>query len=292
MIHAACAGGITFFDTSDLYSQGESERLLGEALADRRHEVFIATKVGYVLPAQRKLAARLKPVLRPVLRALGVKRGSLSARVAGQLRQDFSPAYVIGAVDASLKRLRTDYLDLYQLHSPPHALLETGAFLEPLERLRRQGKIRQIGISCETVDDAAACLRHPAVSAVQLRLSLLDQGAIADVVPRAAHGGTAVIARECYAGGLLARSPDEATGSVEDGKSNDVGRRMRVYVDAAERSGRTLAESALHFVLGVAGVSVVLLGVRNEEQLRANLRSLEQAALSQAEFAKLRAAAA
>src|SRR4051812_18267662 len=72
LLSAALDAGITFFDTSNIYSQGESEQLIGRAFRHRRDDVVIATKAGYVLPSQRRMIARIKPFVRPVIRALGL----------------------------------------------------------------------------------------------------------------------------------------------------------------------------------------------------------------------------
>ena len=114
----ALDSGITFYDSSDMYAQGESESLIGTAFRGRREQVILATKGGYCLPARRSMIRRIKPLVRPLVQALGLKRTSLPAGMSGALSQDFSPHYLTRAVEASLGRLRTDYLDLYQLHSP------------------------------------------------------------------------------------------------------------------------------------------------------------------------------
>lgn len=284
--------GITFYDTSDMYTQGESEAMLGKAFARRRSDVVLASKVGYCLPARRKLISRVKPLLRPVIQRLGITRAHLPSGAGGALSQDFSPGYIIQAVERSLRRLRTDYLDLYQLHSPPPAVLESGDFLAPLEKLKRDGKIRYFGVSCETTADALICLRYPAISSLQLRLSLLDQSALSDVIPRARAQGVALIARECYAGGLLAKSPDAL--DLEAIIPNEVERAAKrddilSYARLAEQAGRPLAELAFQFVLGTEGISVALAGIRTQAQLAGNLRHLAAPALTGAQRQAIRA---
>src|ERR1700730_3959974 len=117
VLRKALDSGITFYDTADMYAQGESEALIGKAFRDRRDQVVLATKGGYCLPTQRKLMARIKPLVRPIVRLLGLKRTKLPSGVFGTLSQDFSPSHLTQALEASLKRLHTDYIDLYQLHS-------------------------------------------------------------------------------------------------------------------------------------------------------------------------------
>jgi aryl-alcohol dehydrogenase-like predicted oxidoreductase len=157
----ALESGITFYDTADMYAQGESESLIGTAFRGRREQVILATKGGYCLPAQRNLMKRIKPLVRPIVQALGLKRTKLPSSVSGALSQDFSPSYLTKALEASLKRLQTDYIDLYQLHSPRAPFLQSGAFgeaLETLERLKGQGKLRFYGVATEVPEDAPFCL--------------------------------------------------------------------------------------------------------------------------------------
>lgn len=290
-LRQALDAGITLYDTSDMYCQGESEELVGRAFRGRREQVVIASKVGYCLPARRKLVAKVKPLLKPVIRRLGISRRALPSGASGALTQDFTPAYIARAIEGSLRRLRTDYLDLYQLHSPPPDLLESGDFLAPLEKLQREGKIRYFGVSCETTADVLTCLRYPGISSLQLRLSLLDQSALDTAVPRAREQGVALIARECFAGGLLAKPTD--TLGLEALIPDETEREAKwseilSYASLAGQLDRTLPELALQFVRSVEGVTVTLLGMRTEAQLAANLRLLAAPALAPTDLIALR----
>jgi aryl-alcohol dehydrogenase-like predicted oxidoreductase len=279
-LHAAFDRGITFFDTADMYCQGESEQLLGEAFRHKRDRVIIASKAGYCLPAQRKIASKVKPLLKPLIQRIGLKRQYLPSNIRGSLSQDFSAGYLLKAVEQSLRRLKTDYLDLYQLHSPPTAILERGEFLEPLERLKGQGKIRYYGISCETTEDALICLRYPGISALQIRLSLLDQSALQKAVPDARDKGVALIARECFAGGLLAKPADAVNLQeiIPDEAEREKKRQeIMEHHGIAERKGQSLTQMALEFVHGTSGISVTLLGMRTMEHLEANMHLIESA---------------
>jgi aryl-alcohol dehydrogenase-like predicted oxidoreductase len=205
--------------------------------------------------------------------------------------QDFSATYLLSAVDQSLKRLGTDYLDLFQLHSPPPSVLESGEFITPLEKLKSQGKIRFYGVSCETTADALICLQYPGISALQVRLSLLDQGVLDEVLPRARERGVAIIARECYAGGLLARPVKEL--SLEEVIPDVVMReKKRQELVDCERTalsdGRSLPELALQFVLGLDGISTALLGMRSSAHLDTNMGYLAAPRLSQQVIRSLR----
>jgi aryl-alcohol dehydrogenase-like predicted oxidoreductase len=273
LLAAAFDAGINFFDTSDIYSQGESERVIGRAFRGRRDRVVIASKAGYILPSQRRLIARVKPVVRPVIRLLGLSRRHVPAALAGSLAQDFSPTHLRRAVEGSLRRLGTDHIDLYQLHSPSTAAIEAGDWVEALERLKEQGKIRYYGISCDSLDAAMSALKYPGVSALQVALNMLEREALA-ALPQARAQGVGVIARECLANGLL----------VKDAATIDIRRYVRSDEEAAakaeqlsrhrqEAAGRgcSLTQLALQFVNQLDGVAVSLLGVSSLEQLNALL---------------------
>jgi aryl-alcohol dehydrogenase-like predicted oxidoreductase len=279
LLSAAREAGINFFDTADMYSQGESETILGRALRGARARVVLASKAGYCLPARRRLAARLKPMLRPVIRLLKIRRDRLPAGVRGALAQDFSPAYLRQAVEGSLRRLRTDYLDLFQLHSPPAEVVERGEWEPALESLKRAGKIRYYGVSCDTMEAGLASLRYPGVSSVQFPFNLLEQRAAGELLPQLRRAGVAGIARECLANGLLAK-PAEAIDLATYCHSPDEQRlraeQLAEYRGRAAREGASLTRIALEYVSGAEGVSVSLLGARSIDQLRGLLRQLPE----------------
>jgi len=274
LLSAALDAGINFFDTADMYSQGESERLLGRAVKGRRDQVVIASKAGYVLPTQRRILARFKPLVRPVIRLLGLRRHHLPGAVQGSPAQDFSRVHLRRAVEGSLRRLGTDRLDLFQLHSPPTAVVERGEWVDTLDTLAREGKIRYYGISCDSVETALAALGHPSVSSIQVVINLLERGAVDAVLPRARAQGVAVIARECLANGLLAKDASEIDlGSYCQSPAETARKaaQLESYRQVAVQSGSTLAQLALQFVSRVEGVSVSLVGVSKRPQLDALL---------------------
>jgi len=274
LLRAAMDGGINFFDTADMYSQGESEQLLGRALAGVRDRIVIATKGGYVLPVRRRALARLKPLLRPLIRLAGLRRESIPAAVRGAPTQDFSPRYLRRAVEGSLRRLRTDRIDLFQLHSPPGETIERGEWLPVLEELKREGKILHFGVACDTAADGLLALRHP-ISFVQVTINLLDRSAVDLLLPKAREQGVAVIARECLANGLLVKEPAEVDLKNYCRSPEEVERRagqLAAVRQLAAKSGCSVPQLALRFVHGLEGVSVALIGVRTPAQLDGLLR--------------------
>ena len=276
LLAAAKDRGINFFDTADMYSQGESEALIGRTFRRKRDRIVIATKVGYCLPAQRKLIARIKPIVRPIIRLLKIRRDQLPQGVRGEVGQDFSPGYIKKAVEGNLKRLKTDYLDILQLHAPPAEVIARGEWLSALEDLKRSGKIRYYGISCDTMDAARAVLEYSGVSSLQVVVSLLEQDAVTDILPRAQTSGIGVIARECLANGLLVKNEGEVDLKAYVQTPEQEARRkeqLARYRAEARSKSVPLSRLALDFVSHLPGVSVTLIGVRNLEQLDSLLRA-------------------
>jgi aryl-alcohol dehydrogenase-like predicted oxidoreductase len=284
LLRQAAESGLTFFDTADMYAQGESERLVGEAFQRDRQRIVIATKFGYVLPTQKRLGARIKPLLKPFVVHLGLTARHIPSTMRGTVaHQDFSPAYISAAIEASLTRLRTDYIDIYQLHSPPREVLRRAEFVEPLERFRQQGKIRYWGVACERADDVEECLPFADLASVQIGFSALEQAALDSAIPEAAGRGIGIISRQVYASGLLTRPLD--TFEVEQIDTDPVvAHRKRTqiaqFASIADDGHRTPAELALKFALAQPDVSVVLLGISRHTHLDSGLAALSAPDLS------------
>jgi aryl-alcohol dehydrogenase-like predicted oxidoreductase len=287
VLRKALDAGINFYDTADMYSQGESESLIGTAFRGRREQVIIATKGGYCLPARRNLIKRIKPLVRPIIRALGIRRAALPAGISGRLSQDFSPAYLTRALDASLRRLQTDYVDLYQLHSPGVPFLQSEALgdaLLTLEKLKTQGKLRFYGIATEVPEEAPFCLSAPGISSVQLGFGLLDLVALEQGTIEAARArGLAIIARGCFGGGLLKDDLDASQLEAMTPKSP----RILALREIARSMDRPLLDLAFQFCRSTPGVSVTLLGMRLERHLRDNLVHVKGDALDATAYAAL-----
>lgn len=257
----ALDSGVNFFDTADMYGQGRSEELLGEALRGRRSGTIVATKAGYVLSRFGTFAAALKPYVRPFVRALPSMNKSVAKVRSSAVAQDFSNQYLTTAIDCSLRRLRTDYIDLFQLHNPPASALESGEFCEAVEKAKAAGKIRWCGVSCRRPEDAELCFRYTGIAAVQIEINVLNLAAASTVVSNADAQHVAVIAREPLASGALLSSvaDDRTTASC-----------------SVSRNGT--AETALQTVLRIGGVSVVIVGMSSRAHLRENLKALRAAA--------------
>jgi aryl-alcohol dehydrogenase-like predicted oxidoreductase len=262
VVDAAMDAGITMLDTSDTYGDGgASEELLGEVLAGRREQVVLATKFGH--------------------QGYDMGYGPAAGAKGGR-------AYIRRAVEASLRRLRTDYIDLYQLHTPD-PVTPVAETLAALTELVTEGKVRYLGNSNFTgwqIADAAHVARAagtaPFVSA-QNHWSLLEREVEAEVLPAARHFGLGVLPYFPLANGLL-------TGKVRRGQAPPAGSRLASrpgYVTddkldrvealiawAAER-GRTVLEVAVGALAARDGCACVIAGATTPEQVKANAAAAE-----------------
>jgi aryl-alcohol dehydrogenase-like predicted oxidoreductase len=242
--------GVNFFDTADIYGNGRSESLLGIVLSRRREEVVIATKVGNVRTS------------------------------SGEHRKDFSKQHIFYAIDGSLKRLRTDYVDVYQIHNPTLADLRRGEIQEAMEMLQDWGKIRVWGVSVSLPEEAIEIIRNGWGYTIQVLFNILNQQPSEMLFPLAAEHGYGIIGRVPLASGLL-------TGKFRVDSSfggNDVRQNFltpRRLVEALQRvdevkgivggTARNLTEAALRFVLSYPQVSTTIPGARNEHQVEINV---------------------
>jgi aryl-alcohol dehydrogenase-like predicted oxidoreductase len=251
VVDAALDSGILLFDTADVYGGTQSEEFLGRALGARRARVAVATKFGIPL--------------------------NNSGRAIG--KDD-----VRRALEDSLRRLRTDYIDLYQLHRPLRHQ-PVGETLGVLDELVRAGKVREIGCSFFSAAELREAGRMAAAGArfvsVQNEYSLLHREPEEDVLPECGHAGLAFLAFSPLAGGLL-------TGKYRSGSAAPAGSRLAGDADGrffnarnlalleplsafAAARGRTLLELAVSWLAGREHVASVIVGAMSAEQVRANV---------------------
>jgi aryl-alcohol dehydrogenase-like predicted oxidoreductase len=283
---AALDAGINFYDTADMYAQGESEILIGKAFRNSRAKVFIASKGGYRLPVGKKLIQLIKPLAKPIARALGLKRAPMPLSAAGPIGQDFSPMYLRKAAEASLRRLQSDYIDLYQLHSPSRETLTSAQFqdaLGTLALLKAEGKIRHYGIALDLADDARHCLDFEGLASLQMPFGLLDMEASEGVFESVSKRGLGIIARACFGGGGLKASLTEAELRATEPKWERV---LKIRM-IAEKFGRSPLEAALQFSLREPHIGVNILGMRTPAHVATNLQYYSSRPLSDEELQKL-----
>jgi aryl-alcohol dehydrogenase-like predicted oxidoreductase len=251
VVNGALDAGIDFFDTADIYGEGRSEEFVGRALGGRRREVVVATKFGMKMDERRRGAR---------------------------------PDYLVRAVEDSLRRLNTDYIDLYQLHQPdPETPIADT--LGALDGLVRAGKVREIGcsnFSAPQLRQAAAALpdgRARFVS-VQNHYSLFHREPEAEVLPECVRLGMAFIPYFPLENGLLTGkylpgNPPPAGTRAEAGFGPKVFSEENLrWVDHlrqyAERNSHTMVELAISWLAAQPAVASVIAGARTPEHARAN----------------------
>ncbi|HXG12145.1 MAG TPA: aldo/keto reductase [Gemmataceae bacterium] len=253
--------GVTFYDTADLYGHGHSEVLLGQALAEVRGRAVIATKAGF-----------------------------LNAEGA----QDFAPRHLTAALEGSLRRLGTEYVDLFLLHSPPlDSLRSDPGPLRWLEDVKRSGRARAIGISVRSPDDGLTVVRECALDAIQVNFNLADQRAARNgLLDLCAERGVGVIVRTplCF-GFLTGAFADPAGFDSSDHRSRWPAEQRARWHQAAEvfarfraDGGQTPAQFALRFCLSYPAVWTVIPGMLTAAQVEENVRASDLGPLTAAEL--------
>jgi aryl-alcohol dehydrogenase-like predicted oxidoreductase len=259
IIHAALDAGINFIDTADVYARGESEEIVGKALADRRDDVVLATKV----------------------------HGPM-----GDDPNQFgnSRRWIIREVEDSLRRLKTDWIDLYQIHRPEPDT-DIDETLGALTDLVRQGKVRSIGSSTfppSQIVEAQWVARdrgRERFVCEQPPYSLLVRGIEADVLPTCARYGMGVIPWSPLAGGWLSGRWRKGADTPQSTRAermparydldNPANQRKLEAADAlgrlADEAGMTLIQMAIAFVINHPAVTAAIIGPRTMEQLESQL---------------------
>ena len=254
MVQMALGAGINFIDTADVYSLGESESLIGNALVGKRHEVLVATKV----------------------------QGRMGA---GANRVGLSRLHIMEAVEASLTRLRTDYIDLYQIHRPDH-LTDIEDTLKTLDCLVRAGKVRYIGCSNLPAWQVMKALgvsrenRLERFKCTQSYYSLVGRELERELIPLVKDQRLGLLVWSPLAGGYLSdKSAPRADQSSRRDRlefppvNHDRGSEVLDVMRRIARNGaRTVPQVALAWLLAKDVVTSVIVGARSPEQLEENLR--------------------
>jgi aryl-alcohol dehydrogenase-like predicted oxidoreductase len=280
VLDAASDGSVTFFDTADVYGDGRSESLIGSYLADRPElDITVATKMG---------------------------------RRAEQDPANFTLANFREWTDRSRRNLRTDTLDLVQLHCPPAAVLSMDPVFDNLDTLVAEGAIAAYGVSVETAEEALAAIARPNVATVQIILNAFRLKPLDAVLPAALDAGVGIIARVPLASGLLSGKYTADTTFAENDHRNynrggaafDVGETFsgvdfETGIVAAQEFAALLAgepavadfstpQVALAWVAQQPGVSTVIPGARNIAQAHSNAGAGDVPALSEGFMAGVR----
>ncbi|AXT85824.1 aldo/keto reductase [Aeromicrobium sp. A1-2] len=264
VLDTAVAGGVTFFDTADVYGDGRSEQLIGEFLRDRPDlDIFVATKMG---------------------------------RRAGQDPAHFMLDNFRWWTDRSRANLGVETLDLVQLHCPPTPVFSDDAVYDALDLLVQEGAIAAYGVSVETVDEALTAIARPNVASVQIIVNAFRLKPLDEVLPAAREAGVGVIARVPLASGLLSGryttsttfAPDDHRSYNRYGEAFDVGETFSgvdfaTGVAAAQEladavpDGVRPAQAAVAWILAQDGITAAIPGARNVAQARSNSEAADVA---------------
>jgi aryl-alcohol dehydrogenase-like predicted oxidoreductase len=256
VLRAAVDDGVTFIDTADVYGDGRSERLVGKLLKEHPG-LTVASKMG------RRVEQKTENYNLDAFRAWN---------------------------DRSRENLGVDTIDLVQLHCPPTEVYSTDAVFDALDTLVGERRIAAYGVSVETCAEALTAIARPNVASVQIILNAFRLKPLDEVLPAAAEAGVGIIARVPLASGLLSGKYDENTTFGADdhrnynrkGEAFDVGETFSgvdfaTGLEAVKRliplvpEGATMAQFALRWILDQPGVSVVIPGARNPEQVAGNV---------------------
>lgn len=261
LVSMAIDGGVNFFDTADVYSEGLSEQILGKALGTRRKDIILATKV----------------------------RGRTGS---GPNNIGLSRKHILDSCDASLVRLGTDYVDLYQVHSfdPKTPLEET---LRALDTLVRQGKVRYIGVSNFT---GWQLMKALAISekqnlerfvTLQALYSLIARDLENELVPLSLDQKLGILPWSPLGGGFLTGKYRRGKARPQGARRTDPTNQFLQYdeekgfdiVDELEKiannHGATITQAALNYLLRKPGVTSVIIGAKTKEQLNDNLKTTD-----------------
>jgi aryl-alcohol dehydrogenase-like predicted oxidoreductase len=273
-LHAALDGGVNFFDTADVYGDGHSERLLAKLRQERKERFYVATKAG----------RRLNPHT-----AEGYNRANLTA-----------------FVERSLKNLRTDAIDLLQLHCPPTPVFYQPEVFGVLDDLVKAGKLRHYGVSVEKVEEALKAIEFPGVQTIQIIFNIFRQRPAELFFPEAQRRRVGILARVPLASGLLSGKITRASRFAQDDHRNfnrhgeefdrgetfagvdfATGLRAVEQLRPLAPKGATLAQLALRWILESPAVTCAIPGAKRPAQVAENIAASDLRPLSKATMKKI-----
>ena len=255
LVHKALDLGINLFDTADQYSSGGNEEVVAKALKGHRNEVVLGSKFGYDFY-------------------------TFTTRTGHQEKpQKFEPDFIRYACEQSLRRLNTDWIDIYQLHNPRLPVIERDDVFDTLDQLRQEGKIRYYGAALGPdigwFEEGESSMRQRKVATLQIIYSILEQDPARDFFPIAKECGTGLLVRVPHASGLLDGTVTKDTVFPEtDHRSHRKREWLDENLEKVEQIGfltegkeMTIGQAALKLCLSQETVSSVLLTVTDQEQL-------------------------
>lgn len=258
IIQAALEEDITFFDTADVYGGGASETYLGEHLGSRSPKPVIATKYG---------------------------RGD------GAYPDGYSLTHMQDSVKRAQDRLKTDTLDLLQLHCVPTEVMRHGEIFDWLRTLQQDGQIRYFGASVETVEEGLICAEHDDLTSLQVIFNIFRQKLLDELLPRAEDKGIGIIVRLPLASGMLSGKFTENTqfdksdhrnfnrdgdafnvGETFAGIPFETGVKLVRELEGMVPEGYTMAQMAMRWILDQPAVTSIIPGASSAQQVRENAK--------------------
>lgn len=260
IINAAIDKGVNFLDTADVYDDGASEQAVGKVLRERSEEIYVATKCG--------------------------------RQINPHVSEGYTPKVLRAYVEASLKNMQLETLDLIQLHCPPTEVFYRDEIFELFDRLKEEGKIRHLGVSVEKVEEAMQALKYPNVSTVQIIFNMFRQKPLEEFFNAAQENNIGIIARVPLASGLLSGKMN-ASSTFDKNDHRDFNRNGEAFDKGETFSGvdfetglkaveelkpvfegnDSLASWALRWILMFEQVSTVIPGASRVEQVLSNVKA-------------------
>ncbi|MEK6481876.1 aldo/keto reductase [Catalinimonas sp. 4WD22] len=277
IINNAIDQGVNFIDTADVYSDGLSEKAVAQVVKARAEEVYIATKCG--------------------------------RRTQPHTADAYSPEKLVGFVEDSLRNTGLETLDLIQFHCPPSEIYDRPEYFETFDKLKQQGKIRNLGVSVEKVEEALKAIEYPNVTSVQIIFNIFRLKPAEEFFEKAAKNNVGIIVRVPLASGLLTGKFSKNT-SFEKGDHRNFNRNGEAFDKGETFSGvdyekglqavdeiqqifadrkESLTDIALKWVLMYPEVSTVIAGASRPEQALENVKASDMAPLSETEMQKVKA---
>ena len=198
LLRTALDEGVRFFDTSNIYGQGDSERLLALALAGH-DDCVISSKAGKYLSFPKRMLIPLKGVLRASTRRSPNAKRQLQTARAKPMPTCWEARFLTASLEGSLRRLKRERIDVFFLHSPPVNVIRAGDAVSALELARTAGKVNVVGVAVDDPETALACLADDRVRVLQVPL-LPGVSNYGEVLDKAAEAGVAIVAREILGG--------------------------------------------------------------------------------------------
>lgn len=274
ILNKAVDVGVNFIDTADVYSDGESEKAVGRLVNSRREQIYVATKCG--------------------------------RQINPHLNEGYTPKVLRSFVEASLKNMGLETLDLIQIHCPPTEVYYRPEIFEEFEKLKSEGKIQHLGVSVEKVEEALKAIEYQNVTTVQIIFNMFRQRPAELFFQEAKKRNIGVIVRVPLASGLLS-GKFSLTSKFLEGDHRNFNRNGEIFDKGETFSGvdfslglraieklrnafpnQSLALLALRWVLQFEAVSCVIPGASNVAQVGSNVLASEQVPLTEFEMDKIR----